>query len=181
MNNELLTRNFYQLFDMPVAFEVDMNQLQQHYRTLAQTVHPDKYAHASDQERRISMQQTSWINKAYQTLKDPIARAIYLLQLKGIDVNLENETTMDMAFLMQQMELRESLAEVRSQADPLTMLDKELKNIKSSMQIMSEAFSVAYHADKLDDAKECLRKMQFIQKARNEIDALTAQLEDELF
>jgi len=181
MNNELLTRNFYQLFDMPIAFEVNMDQLQQHYRTLAQTVHPDKYANASDQERRISMQQSSWVNKAYQTLKDPIERASYLLQLKGIDVNLENETTMDAAFLMDQMDLRETLADVRAQADPLAVLDKELGNVKNTMQKMSEAFSTAYEADQIEDAKECLRKMQFIQKARNEIDVLTAKIEDELF
>ena len=181
MNNELLTRNFYQLFDMPIAFEIDMDHLQQSYRTLAQTVHPDKYANASDQERRISMQQTSWINKAYQVLKDPVERAVYLLQLKGVDVNLENETTMDAGFLMDQMELRETLADVHTQADPLAVLDKELGKVKNNMQKISSAFSESYQAGELDDAKECLRKMQFIQKARKEIDVLTAKIEDELF
>jgi molecular chaperone HscB len=181
MNNELLTQNFYQLFDMPIAFEIDIDHLQQQFRMLAQSVHPDKFASAGDQARRISMQQTSWVNKAYQTLKDPIERASYLLQLKGIDVNLENETTMDAAFLMEQMELRETLEAVRLQSDPLAALDNELKNVKNNMQAMSQAFSTAYQANRLDDAKECLRKMQFIQKARNEIDSMTAKIEDELF
>jgi molecular chaperone HscB len=166
---------------MPVAYEIDMDHLQQHYRNLAQSVHPDKFASAGDQERRISMQQTSWINKAFQTLKDPIERAVYLLQLKGVDVRLENETTMDAAFLMQQMELREALEGVHTQTDPLAFLDMELAKVKSAMQGLSREFSAAYQADAVDEAKECLRKMQFMQKARKEIDTLMAKIEDELF
>lgn len=181
MNNELLTRNFYQLFEMPVAFEIDMDHLQQHYRALAQAAHPDKFASAGDQERRISMQQTSWINKAFQTLKDPIERAVYLLQLKDVDVSLGNETTMDAVFLMEQMELREALEDVRAQSDPLVFLENELKSVKASMDKLSQAFSSAYQADAIDDAKEYLRKMQFMQKARKEIDTLMAKIEDELF
>ena len=181
MSNDLLTQNFYQLFDMPIAYEIDMDQLQQQYRTLAQSTHPDKFASAGDQERRISMQQTSWINKAFQTLKDPIERAVYLLQLKGIDVKLENETTMDAAFLMQQMELREGLEDVHQQDDPLAFLDAELAKVKSSMQTLSQEFSAAYQDDAVDVAKECLRKMQFMQKARKEIETLMAKIEDELF
>lgn len=181
MSNDLLTQNFYQLFNMPVAYEIDMDHMQQLYRTLAQMSHPDKFANAGDQERRISMQQTSWINKAFQTLKDPIERAVYLLQLKGIDVNLENETTMDAAFLMEQMELREALENVRKQTDPLAFLDKELKNVKLAMHELSQKFSTAYQNDAIEDAKEYLRKMQFMQKARKEIDTLMARIEDELF
>ncbi len=181
MNDDLLTRNFFDLFHMPVRYEMDIDQLQQEYRSLAQAVHPDKYASAGDQERRISMQQTSWINKAYQTLKNPVERAAYLLQMKNIDINLENETTMDAAFLMQQMELRELLEDVRTQADPLATLDTELKNVKAGMQELASGFSEAYQADRLEDAREALRKMQFMQKAHKEIDTLTAKIEDELF
>lgn len=181
MNDDLLTRNFFDLFHMPAVYEIDVEHLQQEYRTLAQAVHPDKYASAGDQERRISMQQSSWVNKAYQTLKDPIERAAYLLQMKGLDINLENETTMDATFLMEQMELRETLEDVRAQPDPLTVLDKELKNVKAGMQRLASGFSDAYQAGKLEDARETLRKMQFMQKARKEIDTLTAKIEDELF
>ena len=166
---------------MPIAYEIDMDHLQQQYRTLAQSTHPDKFANAGDQERRISMQQTSWVNKAFQTLRDPIERAVYLLQLKDIDVKLENETTMDAAFLMQQMELREALEDVHKQDDPLAFLDAELAKVKSSMQTLSQEFSAAYRADAIDEAKECLRKMQFMQKARKEIETLMAKIEDELF
>ena len=100
MSADILTSNFFELFGLPVSYDVDLNQVQHHYMELQKQVHPDKFANASDQEKRLSMQQTSWINEAQTTLKDPVLRATYLLKLKGVDINLENETTMDSGFLM---------------------------------------------------------------------------------
>ena len=181
MTTDILTQNFFEIFDVPVSFEVDLDLVQQRYMELQKTVHPDKFVNASDQEKRISMQQTSWINEASNTLRQPIDRAIYLLKLKGIDLNLENETTMDAMFLMEQMEMREALSDVRSKEDPLAELDVFSAQIKNNMKAMSEDFSSAYQNDQLDDAKELIRKMQFMQKARKEVDELTAKIEDELF
>ncbi len=181
MNSELLTRNFYDLFNMPVCFDIDMGHLQSHYRELAQAVHPDRFANGSDFEKRLSMQQTSFVNKAYQTLKNPIERAGYLLQLKGADGNFQNETTMDAGFLMEQMELRETLADIRQQKDPLDALDREHKKVKQQLSQIAGAFSSALQLDDLRAAKEWLRKMQFVQKAKHEIETLSAHLEDEQF
>ena len=147
---------------------------------LQKQVHPDKFANGTDQEKLLSMQQTSWINEAQATLKDPVARATYLLKLKGTDVNLENETTMDAAFLMQQLEMRERLEHVRDVTDPLTELDVMSKELKSSSGEMMKGFSQSYEDDKIDEAREWIRKLQFMQKAKKEINTLTADIEDEL-
>lgn len=147
---------------------------------LQKQVHPDKFANASDQEKRISMQQTSWINEAQATLKDPVLRASYLLKLKGTDFSLENETTMDAAFLMQQLEMRERLENIKKEADPLASLDEIAKQVKSSMRSMMDGFSQSYENEQLDDCREWIRKLQFMKKAKNEVDTLTAEIEDEL-
>ena len=181
MTTDILTQNFFEIFDVPVSFEVDLELVQQRYRELQKAVHPDKFVNASDQEKRISMQQTSWINEASNTLRQPIDRAIYLLKLKGIDLNLENETTMDAMFLMEQMEMREGLSDIRSKDDPLAELDRLSAQVKNDMKVMMESFSFAYKDENIDDAKEWIRKMQFMQKARKEVDELTAKIEDELF
>ncbi|XP_014680601.1 PREDICTED: LOW QUALITY PROTEIN: co-chaperone protein HscB homolog, partial [Priapulus caudatus] len=70
------------------------------------------------------MQHTSRINEAFNALKKPVERALYLLKLKGLDINFENETTMDAEFLMEQLELRESLAEIENNQAALDELDK---------------------------------------------------------
>lgn len=181
MTTDILTSNFFELFDVPVAYEVDIDMVQQRYRNLQKAVHPDKFVNASDQEKRISMQQTSWLNEAFNTLRHPVELAIYLLKLKGVDLNLENETTMDAVFLMEQLEMREALSEVRSKDDPLAELDNFAAEIKSKMKTMMDNFSAACNNDQLEDAKELIRKMQFMQKSKKEVDELSAKIEDELF
>ena len=88
-----------------VLHEQRGNQLYRLYRELQRVVHPDRYANATDQERRLSMQGATRVNEAFQVLKDPIARARYLLLLNGIDLDAEKDNTTDAAFLMEQLEL----------------------------------------------------------------------------
>ena len=180
MPADILTSNFFELFGLPVSYDVDLNQVQHHYMELQKQVHPDKFANASDQEKRLSMQQTSWINEAQATLKDPVLRATYLLKLKGVDINLENETTMDAGFLMQQLEMRERLENISSEPDPLDALDALAKEIRVSIDEMMQGFAQSYEADQLDESREWVRKLQFMQKAIKEINSLTAKVEDEL-
>jgi len=180
VSEEILTSNFFELFGLPVAYDVNLNQVQQHYMDLQKQVHPDKFANGSNQEKRLSMQRTSWINEAQTTLKDPVLRAIYLLKLSGIDFSLENETTMDAAFLMQQLEMRERLENIKDETDPLDRLDEIAKQVKTEMTNMMKCFVQSFESEKLDESREWIRKLQFMQKAKNEINQLAGDIEDEL-
>ena len=126
------------------------------------------------------MQQTSLINQALHTLKHPVERAMYLLQLKGVDFAVDNKTTMDAAFLMEQMEMREKLENASEQENPLDELEAMATGVKSQMKDMAEEFKRAYASDELDNAKEAVRKLQFLFKAQKEIDEITANIEDDL-
>jgi molecular chaperone HscB len=180
VTKDILSSNFFELFNLPVSYDVDLAQVQQRYMELQKQVHPDKFANSSDQEKRQSMQHTSWINEAQTTLKDPVLRANYLLKLKGVDFSLENETTMDAAFLMSQLEMREKLEHVKNEDDPLAALDIMEKDIKLSSEEMMQGFADSYQAEQFDDAREWIRKLQFLKKAKNEVGTLIADIEDEL-
>src|SRR5438067_11516925 len=104
-------QNHFDLFGLQPAFAVDQERLERAYREIQSRVHPDRYAHAGDAERRASLQWTTRVNEAYQALKNPVARASHILALHDVDVAFETNTAMPADFLMQQMELRESLAE----------------------------------------------------------------------
>ncbi|MDH5712186.1 MAG: Fe-S protein assembly co-chaperone HscB, partial [Gammaproteobacteria bacterium] len=147
---------------------------------LQKAVHPDRFAHGSDQEKRIAMQQTSLINQAFQTLKEPVSRAQYMLKLQGIDMDSETDTTMDAEFLMEQMEFRESIVEVQDKPDPLSALDVMSKTLGQKMSALMMSFASSYEAASYKDARELVRKMQFIIKAQKEVDDLSEKLEDEL-
>ncbi|MDJ0807817.1 MAG: co-chaperone HscB [Gammaproteobacteria bacterium] len=177
------SKNYFELFGLPVDFIVDGDALAERYRELQRVIHPDRYANASEQERRLSMQGASRINEAFETLKDPITRGSYLLTLHGIQMDAQKETTQDMAFLMEQMELREELETIREQADPYVAIQalgarigRQLKSLVGQMALQFETPT----PDQLEEARETLRKMRFLQKLRDEIEATEAALEDEL-
>src|SRR5688572_32104723 len=101
-------RSHFELFGLAPAFGLETEALEKSYREIQSQVHPDRFAHAGDAERRASLQWTTRVNEAFQTLKNPVQRASHLLALRGVDVAFETNTAMPERFLMQQMELREA-------------------------------------------------------------------------
>jgi len=180
MSDSLFKQNYFEIFCLPVSVSPDLQQLKNKNHELQQQVHPDRFAAASEADKRQAMQQTSLLNQAYKTLKDPVSRLVYMLSLKGVDMNAETDTTMDGAFLMEQMELREEIADVRSQADPLDVLDTLSADLKNKSADLLQMFEQCYAQDELEKAREIVRKLQFLSKAQTEINIISEQLEDEL-
>src|SRR5256885_15234823 len=116
------------LFGLQPAFSLDEPGLERSYREIQARVHPDRFAHAGDAERRASLQWTTRVNEAYRSLKNPVQRASHILALHGVDVAFETNTAMPAAFLMQQMELREALENAIRSKD-LKALDRLQKSL----------------------------------------------------
>src|ERR1041384_6114345 len=102
-------QSHFELFGLPVAFGLDQEALEKAYREIQAQVHPDRFAHAGDAERRASLQWTTRVNEAYRALKSPVERASLILSLHGVDLAFETNTAMPAQFLTHQMELREAL------------------------------------------------------------------------
>ena len=178
-----LSRNHFELFGLPVDFIVDGDALAERYRELQRVVHPDRYASASDQEQRLALQQATQVNEAYETLKDPVKRAQYLLGLKGIDMDAQQETTRDTAFLMEQLQLREELENARNADDPEAVLDELMGQIGSMIRTLVAQMAIQFEEgtpEQLEAARESVRKMQFLNKLHAEAEALEAELEEQL-
>ncbi len=79
----------FTLMGLPRAFRIDTAALDKRYRELQAEVHPDRFAHAGDAEKRLSLQWATKVNEAYQTLKKPLPRAKYLLHLADHDVGAD--------------------------------------------------------------------------------------------
>ncbi len=91
--------NYFALFGIEESFDVDTAKLSEIYQTLQKKVHPDKFAHASSQEQLLAVQKSAQINDAYQTLKQPLKRAEYLLNSYGrIDMPSEQASFQDNFF-----------------------------------------------------------------------------------
>jgi len=124
----------FSLFGLPSRFDLDAQALESAWRTVAAQVHPDRYATASPAERRVAMQWAARANEAYRQLRDPLLRARYLCEQAGVDLQTESNTSMDTAFLMQQMTWREMMDEARNDAGVLAELRTELEDARQQMR-----------------------------------------------
>jgi len=175
------SQNHFEIFGLEPGFEVDLAQLSSRYRDLQRAVHPDKFASGTDQEKRLAVQRTAQVNEAFETLKRPLERARYLLQLNGIDINSETDTTVDMEFLMEQMELRERLAEIRNEADPLGTLFDLSQAVQAKIKAIHATLASEFAdltPENLSLARENVRKLQFLDKLQQEADQLDEELAD---
>lgn len=97
---------------LPKRYDLDAAELEAKYRELSRKLHPDRFAKAEAGERMLSLQASRDLNDGYRMLKDPIRRAEYLLSLDGLTIS-ENERV-EQGFLMEILELRETLAEAKA-------------------------------------------------------------------
>jgi molecular chaperone HscB len=165
-------QDFFALFGLPRRQALDVERLEALYRDIQSKVHPDKYAYLADSEKRLAMQWATRVNEAFLTLKDPLRRARYLLELGGHDVRLETNTAMPVEFLMAQMELREAVAAAKERGDS-DGLDAQHRRLKQD--IRGEYASLHATLDAGDHARagELVRQLMFQEKLLHEIgDAL---------
>ena len=159
-------KNHFELFGLAPAYALDPERLDRTYRDIQAQIHPDRFAHAGDAERRASMQMTTQVNEAYRTLKSPVRRASYLLEMNGVDTGFETNTAMPPAFLMEQMELREKLEEAKS-GSALDFISRDLSVEKREIEKqIQEEFDVRRD---FTAARDLVRKLMFLEKFGEEI------------
>ncbi|RZQ56246.1 co-chaperone HscB [Pseudidiomarina tainanensis] len=164
--------NHFELFDMPAAFNLDAAELQQRYRKLQQTMHPDRFANGSERDKLMAVQRTSQLNDAYQTLRSPLSRAEYLLELRGIELAHEQTTLQDPEFLMAQMEWRERIEEV----DDFDSLDAAYKDLQEQMRDLQSELEQQLNSDANDKAANTVRKLKFMHKLHHELEQIEERI-----
>jgi molecular chaperone HscB len=166
--------DYFQFFGLNQQFNIDLPALDQAYLAIQKEVHPDRHARGSEAEQRVAMQMATLANTAYQTLKNPIQRGLYLCQLHGVDAKLETNTAMPAAFLMKQMEWRETLDEQAEELPELDALMTEVEQSKSD--ILVEITQAIDGAKNYQRAAELLRGLLFVDKFAIELDDAIAAL-----
>jgi len=75
--------DYFAFMGVPRLLNLEAGDLEQRFRTLSRQFHPDYFYNATPAERRASLERSSYLNDAYRTLRDPMARVEYLLGLEG--------------------------------------------------------------------------------------------------
>ena len=158
-----MTQNYFELFNLPEKFQIDLEMLQENYRAIQKEIHPDRFATSSENEKVQSMIKSTQANDAFQTLKSPIKRAKYILSLhKSVE-----KITLPPDFLMQQMEWEEHFETIEKNSSELT----EFKStINKKYKEYSLLISTQIDDDQnWSDAAISIDKLYFIEKLLQKI------------
>ena len=175
---DLLNADFFTLLGVPKRFAQDQTMLDERFRQLQREVHPDRFAAADDASRRASMMLATQINEAYQTLRSPLRRATYLINLAGIDVGAESNTAMSPEFLMNQMIWREQVADARAEKDQSALMGLATEIGEVVRAAYADLEQVLDGGEDKKAAVEGVRRLMFLEKLHEEIDNALFDLED---
>jgi molecular chaperone HscB len=123
--------DYFTFFALPRKLHLDVRALEKDFYELSRKLHPDLNARAGSKEQEWSLQQSSLLNDAYRTLKDPVKRTQYLLQLEGVELEEQSKAATEKARSTGQMkkqivppDLLEEVFELNMQLEELRMQKK---------------------------------------------------------
>lgn len=151
--------DFFAFFGLPKKLNLDLDKLEREFYQLSRNLHPDIYARANEQEREWSLEQSSRLNDAYRTLKDPIRRTQYLLHLEGVELEEQSKSATEKARASGELkkqvvppELLEEVFELNMQLEEARMnkkmgeddaalteeIEKQKQNLEQKFEALSE-------------------------------------------
>ncbi len=119
--------DYFSFFGLPRKLELDEAELEREFYALSRKLHPDVYSRASVREQAWSLEKTSQLNDAYRTLKDPISRTEYLLQIEGIQLDEQSQAATEKARASGVDKRQTVPAELLEESFELNMLLEEAK------------------------------------------------------
>jgi molecular chaperone HscB len=163
-----LSDDDFTLFGLPQQFAVERDLLDARWRNLQSEAHPDRHATQGTAAQRVAAQWSTRINEAHRRLRDPLARAAYLCELRGAGIDAERNTPMPAAFLHQQLAWREALDEAADVRAVRTLDD----------EVVAQERSMLGHLERLLDGDDSdpaaaaaqVRALMFVARFREDID-----------
>jgi molecular chaperone HscB len=158
--------NHFMRFGLKPTFDINVDRLDQQYFDLQRNLHPDRFATRSPQEKSLSQQQATAINDAYETLKKPLSRADYMVDLLSViflpeGCNLVN----DQELLLESMELREALEECETLEQVNFLSTRAQGEIQSCIEKLSKLFK----DEDIEGACRQKTRLRYLEKLIEEI------------
>jgi len=157
----------FKLFGVTERFALDPTQLDRRWRDLQAEVHPDRFAAQGAAAQRVAMQWSVRVNEAYRRLKDPLRRAAYLCERRGVAIDAERNTAMPRDFLLQQMAWREALDDAADAAGVQRLDDEVAAHQRALLQQLQQALDVQRD---VAAAAVRVRELMFVERFREQID-----------
>jgi molecular chaperone HscB len=194
--------DYFQFFGLPRKLWIEMDVLEAKFHQLSWKLHPDNFVRAPESERELSLERSSQLNDAYRTLRDPVARVAYLLEIEGMRKEGTTKQQAPPELLEEVFELNESLDELRGARaasadngevnelrerleDAGKNFDAKLRDVDADLMATAKEWDVALEsgANSVTNAEgrhAHLAKMNEILNRRSYIRNLVANVEKEL-
>ncbi|MEX2263011.1 MAG: Fe-S protein assembly co-chaperone HscB [Bryobacteraceae bacterium] len=108
-----LGADYFEFLGLERRLNLDSSEMERRFYALSRQLHPDRFVRRGEKERQYSLDATAVLNDAYRTLKDPIARAEYLLKLNGFDIGEQRSSNVPPELLEEVFDLNMALEELR--------------------------------------------------------------------
>jgi molecular chaperone HscB len=181
MNESDFKKNYFELFGLPLQFELEDRELADRYKNLQRQLHPDTVmAAADDRQKRFAIQAAAHVNEAYRILRNPLDRAGYLLEQKGCKSADKAGKQLTSEFLMRQIQLREELETIPDTDNPRECLLELRERAEQEIEKHYGSFREQMRRQEYAAASDTVRKLQFFHKLQDEMDELQFELEDDL-
>ncbi|MEI9936309.1 MAG: Fe-S protein assembly co-chaperone HscB [Pseudomonadota bacterium] len=158
------------------AYGLDVAILEQRHRDLSRALHPDRHASSGAGERRMAFGRAIEVNQAFRILKDPVCRAEALLALRGVHTGEGQEPPASPALLMEVMERREALADVR-QSKNEAALERLIAEVSSEAS-RAEAVLSSEFASPSSNLAEILKRIGELRYYRRFLDEAASIADD---
>ena len=155
-----MMNNYFELLNISEDYDLNEAHLHAAYRDAQLKHHPD----------RLGQQQyATRLNDAYRTLRDPVKRALYLLDLRGVKADLETDTHLDPDFLAEQLSLRESLQSLAAFPDNQEAVNDFRTQLGQAKERKIQAFLKAYQIKAYQTARHLVRELQFFARLEEQV------------
>jgi len=152
--------NYFTLLGQnPSSYKVDISSVSLNMKRLQRYLHPDLFSNKSPEEQELSQNLSSLVNRAILTLMNPIDRGLYLLELRGVVLDLEKQLTLDTQFLGEVMELNEKLEELSNSQDWRDFREANQKEL----EFLEIKLTKAFERDNREEAQLILSKMKYFE------------------
>ena len=158
---------------LPAALDLEAAALDRAYFALQRQWHPDRFANRPPDERARASAEAATLNAAYRTLKDPLSRAVYLAELKGVALPGDGKTIDDPDLLMEAMEAREALHE----AERIETIEKLAAEARGEMQNELAGLASLFLRDDKPAIRKALLRLRYLDKFAEEVRARRTNLE----
>lgn len=174
----VLASNYYDFFGLEHKLDLDLKDLERRFYALSRQYHPDRFTLKSAEEQQVALDATAILNDGYRTLRDPLARAEYLLKENGFDIGEQGTKNVPPELLEEVFELNMALEELRGGDESARSGLEEARDkfsvmrdgIDAELQVKFAEYDRGGDREILAQVRGILNRRRYVRNLVNEVD-----------